>query len=258
MTDSATGPLVERALDTLHHLDTVPADEVPEDAAGALAGTLRDVVRSLGRAYYQEDRPLVSDAQYDRLFRALQVLEERFPHLRTPESPTLRVGGEPLEAFEKVEHPQPLLSLRNAFDPEELKAWYERVCRGLADELGEGEQPALEAELKIDGLALALTYEAGQLVLGATRGNGLVGENVTAHVRTIRSIPLCLPEGAPQRLEVRGEVYMPKSTFEALNASLAAAGEKVFANPRNGAAGSLRQLDPAVTAGRRLAVWAYG
>ncbi len=216
------------------------------------------MIRPLADAYYRDDRPLLSDAQYDRLFRALQTLEARFPELRAPDSPTHRVGSEPLDRFEKVEHPVPMLSLGNAFDADELRAWYDRVRRGLAGVLDDGEAPALVAELKIDGLAIALTYEAGRLVLGATRGNGYVGENVTAHVRTVRSIPLRLRDGYPQRIEIRGEVYLRKSTFEAINARLAEAGEAVFANPRNAAAGSLRQLDPRITASRGLDFWGYG
>jgi DNA ligase (NAD+) len=259
MDGPSPAPLVHAAHDVLRRLDATPADALPEVEAAALATALRPLVDVLARAYYEQDRPLVSDVEYDRLLRALQTLEDRFPHLRTPDSPTARVGGAPLEAFEKVRHAVPLLSLRNAFDAAELRAWYDRVCRGLAGVLADGERPALEAELKIDGLAVALTYEGGRLVLGATRGDGFVGENVTAHVRTVRSIPLRLPDGAAQaQVEVRGEVYLRKRTFEALNAALAAAGEKVFANPRNGAAGSLRQLDPRVTARRRLDFWAYG
>src|SRR5690606_14306729 len=258
MADTPAGSVIQDALDALRRLDATPADAVSEAEAEALVERLRPAVRALARAYYVEDRPLVSDAEYDRLFRALQTLEARFPRLQAPDSPTLRVGGEPLEAFEKVRHPVPLLSLRNAFDADELRAWYARVCRGLAGALADGERPALEAELKIDGLAVALTYEGGRLARGATRGNGVVGEDVTAHVRTVRAIPLRLPEGAPERIEVRGEVYMAKSTFERLNGALAAAGERVFANPRNAAAGSLRQLDPRITARRGLAFWAYG
>ena len=257
-TPGAAPPVVD-PVEALARLDATPPDAMPEPEAAAWVERLRPLVRALARAYYDEDRPLVGDVQYDRLFRALQTLEERFPALQTPDSPTHRVGGEPLDEFEKWRHPVPLLSLRNAFDAGELRAWYDRVCRGLAGDLAEGTPPALEAELKIDGLALALTYEGGRLVVGATRGNGVVGENVTAHVRTVHSIPLRLPDGAaPARLEVRGEVYLRKSRFEALNAALAAAGEKVFANPRNGAAGSLRQLDPTITAQRRLDFLAYG
>ncbi len=258
----------------LRCLDETNLEEIGEAAAGPLAARLADVLRGLGHHYYALDDPLVADAEYDRLFRALQALEARFPGLARPDAPTRRVGGEPLDAFRKVRHPEPLLSLGNAFDADELRAWYERARRGLAEAFGDAE-PALVAEPKIDGLALALTYADGRLVLGATRGNGRVGEDVTAHVRTVRDVPLrlALPSQqtaeqaslfgaedavAPARLEVRGEAYLPKSTFERLNEALAAGGGKPFANPRNAAAGSLRQLDPQVTAARGLRFFAYG
>lgn len=250
--------LVSDALDAIRGLEDTPADGLAEAKASELTGKLRPIVRRLGHAYYVENKPLLSDGQYDKLFRALQVLEERFPDLKTLDSPTHRVGGPPLEKFEKVQHPEPLLSLGNAFDSGELRAWYERVCRGLGDVLDDGEKPALVAELKIDGLAIALRYEGGQLTLGATRGNGIIGENVTTHVRTVRSIPLKLSDEAPSYLEVRGEVYMRRSTFEELNRKLVEVGESPLANPRNTAAGSLRQLDPAAVAGRKLDFWAYG
>ncbi|WP_409945973.1 MULTISPECIES: NAD-dependent DNA ligase LigA [Rubrivirga] len=229
-----------------------------EEAAAALAAELRPVVRGLARAYYTDGQSLVGDTQYDRLFGALRDLEAAHPALRTPDSPTHRVGGAPLDRFEKVRHPVPLLSLGNAFDADDLRAWYERVLKGLDGVLDEGERPALAAELKIDGLALALTYEDGVLVRAATRGNGRVGEDVTPNVRTVRALPLRLADTPPARVEVRGEAYMRRSTFEALNERLAEAGEKPLANPRNGAVGSLRQLDPTVTAGRGLDFWAYG
>ena len=250
--------LVSDALDAIRGLEDTPADSLAEAKASELTGKLRPIVRRLGHAYYVENKSLLSDGQYDKLFRALQVLEERFPDLKTLDSPTHRVGGPPLEKFEKVQHPEPLLSLGNAFDSGELRAWYERVCRGLGDVLDDGEKPALVAELKIDGLAIALRYEGGQLTLGATRGNGIIGENVTTHVRTVRSIPLKLSDEAPSYLEVRGEVYMRRSTFEELNRKLVEIGESPLANPRNTAAGSLRQLDPAAVAGRKLDFWAYG
>ncbi len=250
--------VVSSALDSLAGLDTSPAESLSEGEATVLAEKLHPVLRALSDAYYVEDSPLISDGQYDKLFRALQAIEERFPNLKTPDSPTHRVGGAPLDKFEKVTHPEPLLSLGNAFDANELLAWYDRIRRGLSDTIAEGEKPALVAELKIDGLAIALRYERGQLTLGATRGNGLIGENVTAHVKTVRSIPLRLPEKAPDYLEVRGEVYMRLSTFDKLNDTLVEAGGAPLANPRNTAAGSLRQLDPAAVAERKLDFWAYG
>ncbi|MEM6784265.1 MAG: NAD-dependent DNA ligase LigA, partial [Bacteroidota bacterium] len=253
---------------------------MPLDAAEREAALLRVLIRGHAQRYYRDDAPLIADVEYDRLFRALQTFETQFPTLVAPDSPTHRVGGDPLDRFEKVRHPEALLSLGNAFDGDELRAWYERVQRKLADEdFGSKEEPAtpaLVAELKIDGLAMALTYESGVLALAATRGNGTVGENVTAGVRTVRPIPLRLtpspassasspgdlfsitPPTLPPRLEVRGEVYMGTSDFEALNDRLAGEGAKTFANPRNAAAGSLRQLDPNVTAQRPLSFFAYG
>ena len=250
--------LVSDALDAVHGLEDTPAEGLAEAEASELAGRLRPIVRRLGHAYYVEDKPLLSDGQYDKLFRALQVVEERFPGLKTLDSPTHRVGGPVLEKFEKVRHPEPLLSLGNAFDAGELRAWYERACRGLGEVLVDGEKPSLVAELKIDGLAMALRYEGGQLTLGATRGNGIIGENVTTHVKTVRTIPLKLSDDAPDYLEVRGEVYMRLSTFEEMNRKLVEAGETPKVNPRNTAAGSLRQLDPAAVAERKLDFWAYG
>ncbi len=249
---------VDAALGLLDRLEAQPPDAAPRETAEALAADLRPTVRALARAYYTDGESLVGDTQYDRLFGALRTLEERFPDLQTPDSPTLRVGGTPIDRFEKAEHPVPLLSLGNAFDADDLRAWYDRVLKGLDGVLTEGEAPALVAELKIDGLALALTYRDGLLVRAATRGNGRVGEDVTANVRTVRSLPLRLHGDPPASAEVRGEVYLARSTFERLNERLAEAGEKTLANPRNGAVGSLRQLDPAVTAARGLAFWAYG
>ena len=249
---------VDAALGLLDRLDALDLDALDPGAAAALVADLRPVVRALGRAYYTEGASLVGDTQYDRLFGALQQVEGRYPDLRTPDSPTLRVGGDPLDRFEKVEHPVPLLSLGNAFDGEELRAWYDRVLKGLDGVLADGERPALVAELKIDGLALALTYVDGVLVRAATRGNGRVGEDVTTNVRTVRRLPLRLEGPAPARVEIRGEVFLARSTFEALNERLVTDGERPLANPRNGAVGSLRQLDPAVTASRGLDLWAYG
>ena len=248
--------LVRAALGLLDRDLAPPASEAE---ATALAAELRPVVRDLARAYYTDGRSLIGDTQYDRLFGALRDLEEAWPALQAPDSPTHRVGGAPQDRFAKVEHPVPLLSLGNAFDADSLRAWYDRALKGLDGVLAEGERPALAAELKIDGLALALTYERGVLVRAATRGNGRVGEDVTANVRTVRGLPLRLRgDDVPARVEVRGEAYMRRSTFEALNGRLVEAGEKPLANPRNGAVGSLRQLDPTVTAGRGLSFWAYG
>lgn len=245
----------------LHLLDAQPPEALPFAAAWPLADDLRRVLAGHAHHYYVRDNPVVADADYDRLFRALQSLEGRFPDLVTEDSPTQRVGAEPLERFDKVAHAEPLLSLSNAFDADELRAWYARCQRGL-QEVVEAPQPALTAELKIDGLAVALTYEEGTLQVAATRGNGIVGENISANVRTIGAIPLRFPTqptdaSVPRQLEVRGEIYMRRSDFEAMNEREAAAERKTFANPRNAAAGSLRQLDPTITAQRPLRFYAY-
>jgi len=220
--------------------------------------TLVDVLREHGLLYYRDDDPLISDGEYDALFSRLQNLEEQYPAYIRPDSPTHRVGSVPSDGFKKVNHPEAMLSLGNAFDGEELRAWYERCKNRL--ELAVENNPALTAELKIDGLAVALTYDHGVLVRAATRGDGQVGEDITENVRTIRTVPLRLSNSDtehPDRVEIRGEVYFPKSAFDELNSSLRAKELKPFANPRNAAAGSLRQLDSSVTASRDLAFFAY-
>ena len=205
--------------------------------------------------YYVLDDPLIPDSEYDRLMRELQQLEQRYPELIVPESPTQRVGAEPLEGFEEVVHRIPMLSLENAFSDEEVAEFDRRV----RERLGIDGAVDYAAEPKLDGLAISLRYEDGVLVQGATRGDGTRGEDVTRNVRTIPSVPLhLLGEGWPRILEVRGEVYMPRSGFEALNREALRKGEKTFANPRNAAAGSLRQLDPRITAQRPLAMFCYG
>ena len=212
--------------------------------------------------YYVLDEPSVPDAEYDRLFRELQALEAEHPHLVTAESPTQRVGGEALAAFGEVRHEVPMLSLGNAFEEEDLLAFDRSVQSGLGlagDLFGGGAEIEYSCEPKLDGLAVSLRYEHGQLVRGATRGDGSTGEDISSNVRTIRNVPLKLQgEGWPQVLEVRGEVFMPKSGFEELNARQAESGGKTFANPRNAAAGSLRQLDPKITASRPLEFCCYG
>ena len=205
--------------------------------------------------YYVMDAPVVSDAEYDRLIRRLKDIEAEHPELVTPDSPTQRVGGQPLAGFDKVTHAAPLLSLGNAFSAEELRAFDNRVRAAV----GTGVEYVVE--LKIDGLAVNLIYENGRLSKAATRGDGEVGEDVTTNVKTIRSIPLVMQNEAgllPGYFEVRGEVYMPRTAFERLNRERSGAGEQLFANCRNAAAGSLRQLDPKVTAGRTLDFFAYG
>ncbi len=202
--------------------------------------------------YYVLDSPEISDAGYDELMRELQKLEVDYPRFLTPDSPTQRVGATPVEAFGVVEHPLPLLSLGNAFSQEELLAWYTRISKLVA-----GEQFDFTGEHKIDGLAVALTYVNGQLTTGATRGDGLRGENITQNLRTIRSVPLSVSQEAPPRFEVRGEVFLPKAGFHKLNQERAADGQPLFANPRNAAAGSVRQLDPRITAKRPLDIYIY-
>jgi DNA ligase (NAD+) len=216
---------------------------------------LRHLLAEASVAYYMLDRPTLPDADYDRLLRELREIEAAHPELLTPDSPTQRVGAEPSAQFTKVEHLSPMLSLDNAFDFAELSAWEDRNARIVREVRGAG----YVAELKIDGAAVSLRYEDGLLVRGATRGNGVVGEDVTHNLRTVRDIPLRLRSDAPlpRLLEIRGEVYMPFSGFAALNERRAAAGEATFANPRNAAAGSLRQLDPRITAGRPLRFYGY-
>ncbi len=261
--DTEAARLLENTHTLLQTARQTDLNALDRHAAEALAAQLRMVLNQHAYRYYVLDNPLIPDADYDLLLQALRTLEQRFPDLITPDSPTQRVGGPPLERFEKVRHPEPLLSLSNAFGEEDVRAWYERCCRMLAEQLGRPVQPAVTAELKIDGLALALTYEDGVLTVGATRGDGIEGENVTRNVRTIPAIPLRIPVDpsvgpAPVRLEVRGEVYMRKRDFEQLNEQLIARGERPFANPRNAAAGSVRQLNPQVTASRPLSFFAYG
>ncbi|MHB0867649.1 MAG: NAD-dependent DNA ligase LigA [Thermoleophilia bacterium] len=211
--------------------------------------------------YYVLDQPEISDADYDRLFAELKQLEEEYPELRSPDSPTQRVGAEPLEAFTQVRHPQRMLSLANARNEQELEDWHRRVDKLLADAALESDSPAFVVEPKIDGLAISLIYENGALVRGSTRGNGEIGEDITANLRTIHSIPLALRfqpgEQAPAVVEVRGEVYLPLAAFARFNEERAAAGESTFANPRNAAAGSVRQLDPRIAARRPLSIWCY-
>ncbi len=206
--------------------------------------------------YYQKDAPTISDAAYDELRRRVEAIEARFPELATPDSPTQTVGAAPARGFAKVQHAVPMLSLGNAFSDEEVREFVERVRRFL--KLDADEHPAVVAEPKIDGLSLSLRYEHGELVRAATRGDGFTGEDVTANVRTIKDVPLHLKgRKIPSACELRGEVYMLKQDFLALNARQAEAGETVFANPRNSAAGSLRQKDVAITASRPLKFFAY-
>jgi DNA ligase (NAD+) len=214
---------------------------------------LRDRIRRYEHAYYVLDQPEVSDAEYDALFLDLRRIEEERPDLLTADSPTQRVGGEASEQFAKVRHRSPMLSLQNAFDESEIRAFDKRVRAAV------GDKAKYCAELKIDGLAMSLTYAKGRLQRAATRGDGTVGEDVTANVRTIRSVPLSITPlpGLPDVFEVRGEVYFPTAAFEKLNREIEAAGRTRFVNPRNTAAGSVRQIDPNITAGRDLQTFMY-
>ncbi len=218
---------------------------------------LRNRLNHHNHRYYVLDDPEISDAEYDALMRELRAIEAEHPGLVTPDSPTQRVGAPPADGFEQVEHPRPMFSLGNAFDDNEFRAWHKRVS-----DLLDCESFDMVCELKYDGLAVALTYEDGVFVRGATRGNGMVGEDVTGNLRTIKSIPLRLQDkdqdiDIPQRLEVRGEVYFPKSLFAKFNEERAAKGEQIYANPRNTAAGSLRQLDPGSVSKRPLDIFIY-
>ncbi len=220
-----------------------PADEIDR---------LRGLVAHHNRLYHELDTPELPDGEFDALVRRLRELEASHPELASADSPSSSVGGAVSATFAPVVHAVPMMSLDNAMDADELSAWGERLVRGL-----DGSEAQLVCELKIDGLAMSLRYEAGVLVHAATRGDGRVGEDVTANVRTIADVPERLPAGAPEVVEVRGEIYMPVSVFDALNREAAEAGDRLLVNPRNAAAGSLRQKDPTVTARRRLSMWAY-
>ena len=219
------------------------------------AAELRSLLHQASYDYYVLDRPALSDAEYDKLYRELQAIEREHPDLRTADSPTLRVGAEPASALAKHTHLVPMISLGNAFTEGELAEWEERIARLVGDD---ARRAGYVAELKIDGTAVSLTYEKGVLVKGATRGNGTIGEDVTANLRTLRDVPLRLRgDDLPRLMEIRGEVYMPFSLFERMNEERVAAGEPVFANPRNSAAGALRQLDPSISAKRPLRFFGY-
>ena len=217
---------------------------------------LRREIRRHDRLYYSEDNPEIADAQYDEMMQELRNLERQHPELADPGSPTMRVAGEPSSRFTEVEHPAPMLSLGNAFSEDDFRAWHRRMAERDGSEVF-----PMTAELKVDGLAVRILYEHGRLTLGATRGDGQTGEDVTSNVRTVRNFPLSLdlPGGdpAPAHLEVRSEIYMPRSAFLRLNEERQKSGEQAYANPRNAAAGGIRQLDPALTAKRSLQAWIY-
>jgi len=234
------------------------ADGAP--SAAQRIDQLRAEISAHSHRYYVLDAPVVSDAEYDRLMTELQALEQEYPDLVTPDSPTQRVGGQPLAAFASVRHAVPMLSLGNAFDDSDIEAFNKRVAdtlrdAGLAGAEGEVEY---ETELKFDGLAVSLRYEDGRLVQAATRGDGRTGEDITANIRTLRNVPLRLRGDYPEVIDVRGEVLMNRADFDRLNDTQRKRGEKIFVNPRNAAAGSLRQLDPRITAQRPLRFYAYG
>ncbi|HBK55089.1 MAG TPA: DNA ligase (NAD(+)) LigA, partial [Xanthomonadales bacterium] len=236
------------------HSATAPPDAVAQttEVVERMA-ELRARIEDANYRYHVLDAPTLSDPEYDVLVRELEGLEERHPDLADPDSPTRRIGARPDGGFAEVEHAVPMLSLANAFNEEEAAAFVRRLTEAL-----DVSEPEFSVEPKLDGLAISLIYEQGRFVRGATRGDGRIGEDVTANLRTVRAIPLRLRGEAPARLEVRGEVYMPRAAFERYNREALARGEKPLANPRNGAAGSLRQLDPAITARRPLAFFAYG
>ena len=254
---------VARARQKIKELHEITPGSLAQEEARRHIDELVGLINFHAHQYYVLDNPLISDNEYDSLYRSLQSLEGIYPNLVTNHSPTLRVGSSPLDKFERVKHAVPMLSLGNAFDESELLAWYQRCIKGLLEEHGEIVRPAVTVELKIDGLALSIVYEKGVLHLGATRGNGLEGENITPQVKTISTIPLSVPVGQesdldhPDLLEVRGEVYISKGDFETLNTYLGELQKKKFANPRNAAAGSLRLLDSSITATRPLRYFAY-
>ena len=265
MTDIETDIETAEPGTTALGLDGLPVDPaliseaaaLDEETATARHEELATRVESANKAYYEADAPELADAEYDQLFRRLVALEAAFPALVTPTSPTQRVGAQLAGTFDEVRHRRPMLSLSNAFSHDELRAFDTRVRRGLG--LPPAPEPAPElaygAELKIDGLAITLRYERGRFVQGATRGDGTTGEDVTANLRTIRSVPARLRE--PATLDARGEVYMPKAEFARINAEREEAGLPLYANPRNSGAGSLRQKDATVTASRQLSTWTY-
>jgi len=223
------------------------------------AEKLREEIRHHNYCYYVLNEPSVPDAEYDRLMRELETLEQEYPQLQDPDSPTRRVGTAPVSEFGEVRHGVPMLSLANAFSGDELRDFHRRVIDRLELDEAQGEELVYHAEPKMDGVAVSMRYEDGRLVQAATRGDGTTGEDITHNVRTIRSVPLRLRgSGYPGVIEIRGEVFLPKEGFEAFNRKAAEEGEKTFVNPRNAASGSLRQLDPRITARRPLEIFVYG
>src|SRR5262245_8689815 len=216
-------------------------------------GELREEIRKHDRLYYQDAAPVITDREYDRLYKQLVDLETQFPDLLTPDSPTQRVGGKPLEAFAQVQHRAPMLSLDNTYSEQEVANFYKRITRLLPDE-----KIPVVIEPKVDGVAVSVMYQNGRLKYAATRGDGFVGDDITQNIKTIRSVPHQLRGGAPDIFEVRGEAYLDKAGFEKLNQERRAGGLSLFANPRNAAAGSLKHLDPSIVAKRPLGIVFYG
>src|SRR6266850_858134 len=233
---------------------SIAVDDLTDRQARAEHKRLAEEIAYHDKLYHEQDAPEISDAEYDRLRQRLKAIEERLPDLIDSSSPTQRVAPTPTTAFAKVRHAKPMLSLDNAFTDEELQGFFDRVRRGLEREtdIKPDAEIAFACEPKIDGLSISLRYEDGEFVVGATRGDGTTGEDVTANLRTVKDIPHKLkgkaPRGFPRALDVRGEIYMERKAFQQMNERQEAAGEKTFANPRNAAAGSLRQLDPEITA----------
>src|SRR4029077_4097045 len=238
---------------------SVAVDELTERQAGAEHKRLSGEIARHDKLYHEQDSPEISDADYDKLRQRLKAVEARFPQLVDMFSPTPRVAPTPTTAFAKMKHARPMLSLDNAFTDEELQGFFDRLRRALEREtdLKPDAEIALACAPKIDGLSISLRYENGVFTVGATRGDGTTGEDVTANLRTVKDIPHKLKGKFPKSIDVRGEVYMERKAFEEMNKRQEAAGEKVFANPRNAAAGSLRQLDAGITAPRPLRFFAY-
>ncbi len=233
----------------------IPVEDLTREQAAAELERLAAEIAHHDKLYYQKSAPEISDADYDALRRRNEAIEKRFPALVRADSPSKRVGARPESGFAEVRHAVPMLSLNNAFTREDVADFEARIRRFLT--LKDGDPIELVAEPKIDGLSASLRYEDGEFVLGATRGDGTVGENVTANLRHVRDVPHRLKGRAPRVLEVRGEVYMARSDFAALNRQREKDGQPLYANPRNSASGSLRQIDPAVTAERKLRFFAY-
>src|SRR5205823_11979559 len=224
-----------------------------EAQAAKRIAQLRDEIRKHDRRYYEEAAPTISDREYDRLYKELVDLEAKFPDLVTSDSPTQRVGGKPLQAFAQIQHRVPMLSLDNTYSEDEVANFYKRIKRRLPDE-----KIPVVIEPKVDGVAVSVMYKTGRLKYAATRGDGLVGDDITQNVKTIRSVPHQLRGDAPDVFEVRGEAYLDKAGFDKLNRERKAAGLPLFANPRNAAAGSLKHLDPKAVAQRPLGIVFYG